>query len=242
MRTTFLILTAMLLGTSCKKKDDPAPAPPPAPTPTGTYYGCFTAEKLNFWTNKVPTGQAYLAEVFLFSSPKKETEISSRGENMGKVFSNNIQLQYNSSLLYYRDSTGTLSYSTQVSFQHTSTAVGSISYVSPDTFPAYPASLAAMLADTLDKTKDYTVPLTGINYFTKATIILYDGSLSLSGVTKTVTPGVTEVTFKPSDVTSIKPGYNFIHLSFSKYTDQTINGKLFRFENVSNSDFSVYVK
>jgi hypothetical protein len=241
----FLLIALCTLLMTCKKKDPPDPTPPtPTPqAPTGTYYGAFSAKKFVFWADTFNTGSAYLAMVALHSTPTTELGLFASGENLGAVKSNSIQLRYDAPLQLYLDSTGVLGYSTTISFQHTSTALGSINYVSADTFPSYPLALVKQLSDTLDKTKNFRVPLNNITYYTGGTCLLYDGSLSLTGIAKNFTPGAMEVLFTPQEMSGFKTGnYYFVRVILQKTTDQTINGKLFRFTNETFSDFSVYVK
>src|SRR5688572_23396088 len=132
MKKLVLLPVILLFLCTCKKKEDPTEEPvvPPVTQPTGTYSGVFSAEKMMFWAGGQPMSHVYLVRVFLHSTLKTESALYSQGDYLGVVKSNGIQLQYNNSLRYYRDSTTQLSYSAQVSFQHTSTAMGSINYTS----------------------------------------------------------------------------------------------------------------
>ena len=235
----------LLLLTACNKKDPaPAPAPPSnPPAPAATYYGRFSAQKFVFWTDTFYMGQAYNALVILTSTPRTDVALASYGENLGAVKSNSVQLRFEPNIGIYLDSTGTLSYPMPISFQHTSTALGSINYTSADTFPTYPLALVKQIKDTLDKTKNFTVPLTGVAYYTNATCIMFNGSAVLTGVSKSALPGASGFTFTPQETSGLTSGnYYFLRLILQKNTDQTFNGKLFRFTNETYSDFSVYVK
>jgi hypothetical protein len=246
MKPLLSILIAAFIIFSCKK-EEPAPDPMPVAintgTPAVTYYGTFNAEKYNYWYGGVSTGNVYQVKVCLTATPQTELALLSSGENFGTVKSNNIQLQYLSPIKIYLDSTGALSYSAQVSFQHTSAAMGAINYVSPDTFPVYSPSLALQIEDTLDKSKNYVIPLSGLTGYTRVNCNFYQPGNSLLNFSKIADAGLTSVTFNATELSALPSGQDYVlRILLRKINDQTIGGKLFRFENISYNDFAVYIK
>jgi hypothetical protein len=240
-----------LLGTafiiiSCRK-EEPAPDPAPVLTTTGTtavtYNGTFIAEKYNYWWGGVNTGSLYQVKVSLTATPQTELALLYSGGNYGVVKSNDIELQYARPIKLYIDSTGKLSYSAQVSFQHTSTAIGAINYVSPDTFAVYSPSLAVQIDDTLDKSKNFVIPLNGLTGYTSVTCNFYQQGNLLSNFSKNADAGASSVTFSPAELRGLPSGQFYtVAVLLRRINDQTIGGKLFRFANISYNDFAVYIK
>lgn len=143
----------------------------------------------------------------------------------------------------YLDSTGAINYSSTISYQHNSAGLGNINFTNTDTFPRYTPMLAAGVNDTVEKSKNFIVPLAGLTYYNTVFIGIYDPSQPLLSANKTVNFGSGNVTFTPSDL-AVLPNSSgcVIRIIIKKYNDQTINGKLFRFENDSYNDFYAILK
>ena len=245
----FYTVLLIFLTLSCKKKKDETPAPVNNATTTtggntgGTYSGTFNAEKYISWFNGISSLVSYLPKVCLTATPQPETALFVFGSNFGIVKSNNIQLKFNSAIKIYMDSTGAISYSNQINFEHNSPTFGNINFTNTDTFPRYTPALALQVQDTVRKNQNYLVPLTNLSYFNTVTANLYNPLNPGVYAAKTASVGAANITFVPTDL-SVLPANTFyvLRLVLKKYNDQTINSKLFRFENDSYNDFPVYIK
>lgn len=240
-----IALIIVAITCACNKKSTSShvtPVNPNSPTINPVLFnGVFKAEEYELWDHGFAFGKNYQTKVILTETAQTENSLVI-GANLGTVKSNSIGLQFNKSIRIYMDSTGNLSYSNQIRFEHSSASLGTINFVNPDTFPRYNSALAISVKDTIDKTKGFVIPLNNLNHFNLASVGLRPG-ISLSIVTKTVSAGATNIVFSPSDLAALPSGKGCqIRLVLSKFNDQTINGKLFRFQNDSYNDFGAFIK
>lgn len=250
--SVFLSVCILFLAfTSCKKKKDTEPVPDNSnitttgatPTPSLMYNGKLIAEKYYSWSLGNGNFVSYFCKSIITTSASTELGIVSSGMNLGILKTNNIQLQYNPGIKMYLDSIGAINYSSTISYQHNSAGLGNINFTNTDTFPRYTPMLAAGVNDTVEKSKNFIVPLAGLTYYNTVFIGIYDPSQPLLSANKTVNFGSGNLTFTPSDL-AVLPNSSgcVIRIIIKKYNDQTINGKLFRFENDSYNDFYAILK
>lgn len=244
MKKLILAIICINILFSCQKKgSSPQPAPSTTgSTPTATYQvynGQLQAERYIVWSGSTPGTALYAFKGFL-SIPSGSFILTSASKE-GVLTANGTTLGYMSSINMYYDSTGTVSFASQRNFQLTSSTLPSFTYNNPDTFQVYPPSLAIQVEDSLDKTKNYTIPLTGLNYFTEATCLLSPVSNAANFVAKTVPAGSTQIIFTPADFSTFTTGTQLTcRLVLKRYNTQTFSTKNFRFETNAYNDFYVW--
>ena len=228
---------------SCKKKES---APEAAPSTTGStstpttqvYNGKLQAERYITWSGSSPSSALYAFKGFL-SVPSGSFILTSASKE-GTLMANGLTLGYMSAIKMYYDSTGSVNFASQRNFQLTSSTLPSFTYNNPDTFQVYTPSLALQVNDSLDKTKNYIIPLTGLNYFSEATCLLSQGT-GTNIVSKTVPAGSSQIIFSSSDYSTFTPGsYLNVRLVLKRQNIQTFSGKNFLFECDAYNDFSTW--
>jgi hypothetical protein len=239
MKKLILLLIAGTLLFSCKKKNTSASTPEEAIAQLSGFHGLFIAEKYSMTGSSTTL---FMSKVALHSSSKPESSLIVLGEDMGTVKSNGISLQFQTALRMYMDTSGKLDYSKEIKFEHNSSTLGDINFVNTDPFIDYPESLAPAIDDTLDRGKNYVIPLTGLSGFNKVACLIKD-PFNTKIVSKSAVPGATEIVFSPGDLVQLESGkFHSVRIVVAKFNDQTINGKKFRFENDSYLDLGTFVK
>ncbi|MBP7808590.1 MAG: hypothetical protein KA163_04820 [Bacteroidia bacterium] len=241
-RLFFIPVIILVFLNSCKKKEN---TPEPTSTTTGStstapvINGQLQAERYISWSAGSPSAPAYAFKGFL--SVTSNSFILASSSKQGTLTANGVTLGFNSTINMYYDSVGTVDFSTQRNFQLTSSTLPSFTYSNPDTFQVYPPSLAIQVEDSLDKTKNYVIPLTGLNYYSEAICLLNPTGNSLNYVAKTVPAGSTQIVFTPADYSTFTPGTTLTcRLVLKRYNTQTFGGKNFKFECDAYNDFYVW--
>jgi len=239
---SFLFLILFFLG--CKKKENSSNSTTTSnnSTPTSTvqvYNGQLQAERYITWNANIPSNAMYAFKGFL-SIPAGSVILTSASKE-GTLKANGTNLGFMSSINMYYDSTGTISFAAQRNFQLISSTLPSFTYNNPDTFQVYPPSLAIQINDSLDKTKNYIIPLSGLSYYSEAICLLSPVSNAANFVAKTVPAGSTQITFSPADFSPFTSGtFLTCRLVLKRFNTQTFSGKNFKFECNAYNDFVIW--
>ena len=238
---TFFIF--ILFFTFCKKKETTVEEPTPQTTTGGpvtptSYDGFFQSNAGAAWSGSTCTiGSFYNVNVYLMSSPSPSVSFF-LAVNSGTMLLNATKLKY--AVVRYYDTTLVLNLSSQKNFQLQSNgSFPSFTYNNVDSFPKFHFNFNNLVNDTLSKSSNYTIPLSGLIYGNEIKCVLFDGSNSLS---KTIPIGTAQVAYTPTELAVFPSGSNItLSVEQKKYNIQTIGGKTFRFESNTLSYFPVHV-
>lgn len=246
-RLFILSLLIIVIAFSCKKKENtPEPSPSTTgsvPTTTVAYSGFISGDRNIFWSNGNIVSTSYGSTGYLYAAPTVSVNVLT-SSNEGTIIANGITLKFDNSIFnYYRDTTGSLNFTSQRSFQLLSSGtLPSFTYNNPDTIPVYSTTNMSLINDTLFKSQNLIIPLNTVNYHNEVDCFLNQTSPFIF-LSKTVPAGATSITFTPTELSAFTTGNSiYCTITLKKYNTQSLGGKYFRFESNCVNNFFVMVQ
>ncbi len=259
-----IIAIAISLGviySACKKKDNTAPdnsnITTGITTTTGSttggvimYSGYFPLTETNYWSNGVNVSNSpkdYSTFTKLFPAPVEELYLGiGTSANLGSVFLNGTKMYYYASPVNsYIDSTSMLDLSSQRTVILNSTSLPSFTVNVTENFVQYDSFNASYINDTLHLNTKFTVPLVNITNYDKVDCsISLRNPLTSADYMKSASKSFTTITsgliFSINDLSVFSTGQELkVKLTLYKIRNETIGGKVFRFEVKSVNQFDL---